>query len=489
MPTHEEIDRKMIRSSAWVALSSGGSQAITFAVMIVLARLLTPSSFGLVALASIPLFFLSYLQESGLGAAVIRRRTDVEHAAATQFVFATLVSVVLYAVSFAVAPLGARLFSEPQLTSVFRVLSLILIIRGLTATAAALLDRELAFAQRARGELGGSFVQSAVAVAMAVSGFGVWSLVGGQLAGAAVQGAIWWFVAPFRPSPMLASWRMLRELARYGRHITIGNVLGLVTDNADNAVIGRLLGAASVGVYNMAWRLANLPAVEISFIVGRVTFPLYATLQDDLPAFRRVFLTTLRRVTFVSIPVAFGILLAAEPLVIGIFGEKWRAAVAPLQILAVFGIVRTFAGITGAVFQACGRPQLIYWIGLGHAAVLFSMLFLLAPSHGVEGVAVAEVTAAVASAIPSYIFTIRTLDLGAHDFVSALERPLACTAAVAVAILGARAATNGAQAAVQLAAVAGVGTVVYAASMLTFGRSELRTITAAFRGGAAAGTS
>jgi PST family polysaccharide transporter/lipopolysaccharide exporter len=481
MPLRSDVERKLLHSSAWNALSYGGSQILTFLLMIVLARLLTPHAFGLVTLGSLPLLALNYLQESGLGAAVIRRRTDIERAAATQLVFSVLTSLLLYVGSFAAAPLLANVFSQPQLTSVFRVLALTLVVRGAMTVPATLLERELAFDKRARGDLAGITAQAVVSVACAAAGLGVWSLVAGQLTSIVVQASVYWAFSPFRPSPRLASWSMLRELGRYGRHITASNVILLVNDNADNAVIGRLLGASSVGVYNLAWRLSNLPATTISFIISRVTFAVYSTLQDDVEQFRAVFLTTLRRIAFLSIPLSLGILIAADPIVVGMFGEPWRPAVVPLQILAIFGMSRTVAGATSAVFQASGRPQLNAQIGVWHSAVLFSSLYLLARPYGVRGVAWAEVIASVASTLPCYFFALKILELPLRELASELTKPAACAAAVAAALLATKVGVSSLPAVLQLGILTAVGFAAYGAGILTFGRSELSTIRRASR--------
>ena len=223
------------------------------------------------------------------------------------------------------------------------MLALVLVIRGLGLVPGALIERDLVFARRARGELGGAAAQALVAVPLALSGFGVWSLVAGQLAGQTVQWAIFWAVTPLRPSPRLFDYRVLRELGRYGRHLTAANLVYFVEQNIDTATVGRLLGAADVGYYNMAWRLSNLPATGIGYVVGRVMFPTYATLQHDKPAFRDAFLTNVRRVTLVSLPVGVGILFGARPIVVALFGHRWEPAVHP-SVLALFGLIRAFSG-------------------------------------------------------------------------------------------------------------------------------------------------
>jgi O-antigen/teichoic acid export membrane protein len=306
----------------------------------------------------------------------------------------------------------------------------------------------------------------------------VWSLVAGQIANVVAQCSVYWAFSPFRPSPRLASWTMLRELGRYGRHITASNVILLVNDNADNAVIGRLAAAADVGVYNLAWRLSNLPATTFSFVVSRATFAMYSALQEDLDQFRAMFLTTLRRIAFLSIPLATGILIAADPIVVGIFGERWRLAVVPLQVLAIFGMSRSFAGATAAVFQASGRPQLNTQLGIWHSVVLFSSLYLLARPYGIRGVAWAEVAASVATVIPCYFFALRILELPLRQLLSEIAKPAACSVCVAAALLAAEmgVGVTALESIAELGVLVVVGAAVYGAGLLTFGRDELRTI-------------
>ena len=372
-----ELDRRLVRGSAWLALSVGGSQIVSLVVAAIVAHFVTPSAFGLVALASVAIVALTTLQESGLGLAIIHRRTDVERAAGTAFVFTVSTAIVLYAFAFVLAPWLAHVFRQPRLADVLRVLALVLIVRGLGLVPGAMIERELVFASRAKGELSGALVQALVAIPLAVKGFGVWSLVAGQLAGQGVQTVTFWAVTTLRPSPRLFSFRILRELSRFGRHVTAANIIYFLDTNLDTATVGRVLGSADVGFYNMAWRLASLPANGIGYIIGRVMFPAYATLQHDKAAFREVFLSNVRRVALFSLPVGIGILIAAQPIVIGLFGQRWEPAVAPLQILAVFALIHTFAGVTAPAIQAAGKPQLIVLLNVLHLGVLFAALIIL----------------------------------------------------------------------------------------------------------------
>jgi len=476
-----ELDRKLVRGSAWLALSFGGSQVVTFIVAAVLAHFVAPVDFGLVALASVAIVVATTLQESGLGLAVIRHRTDVDRAAGTVFVFNVFAGIVLYWLTFALAPLLADLFSQPRLTEVLRVLALVLVLRSFGIIPGAIIERELTFANRAKGELVGGMVQALVAIPLAVEGAGVWSLVAGQLAGQGVQSALFWVFTPLRPSPRLFSFALLRELGKFGRHMTAANLIALIDQNIDTVTVGRVVGTADVGFYNMAWRLSNLPATGIGYIVGRVMFPAYATLQHDRAAFRDAFLTNVRRVALFSLPVGVGILLAAHALVVGVFGARWEPTAVPLQILAVFGVLRAFAGTTAPVIQAAGRPQLIVFLNVWQLIVLCAGLFTLTPAYGINGAAVAVTLAAAAVLVPAMWFALRILELRLLELLENIERPALCSVPLAVCLVVLQFPTGGLADGVELALLVVCGTAVYLASALALARGELRTIAAAFR--------
>ena len=247
---------------------------LSFVSTLVLVRLLDPHAFGTVAVGMTLLAVFSQIQESGPRAP--RSSTDATDdpkvAASSVLVFAAVAGFALTVVTLALAPLYTRLLHVPDSTRFVQALALVLAIRGLSVVPGAILERELDFRSRARADLSGGAVQTAVAVGCAAAGLGAWSLVAGFLAGAATQGLVMWFRTPWRPSPFGASRSMLREMLRYGRFVTLTNVMVLVNTNVDNATVARFLGTGPLGVYNVAWRLAGLPNTVIGLIVGRVMF-------------------------------------------------------------------------------------------------------------------------------------------------------------------------------------------------------------------------
>ena len=221
----DDLDTKIMRSSAWAVLGYGGTQALSLLTMLLLARLLAPDDFGVVALALALLAVAQIAQESGLGAALIVYRGELRRAAACVLVFSPLVALLLYAVFFVGAPFAADFFDEPSLTSVLRVMALVLVLRGLTVMPLALLERSMRFGPITAVELSAGVAQAAAAIALAFAGAGVWSLVVGQLAFGFVR-VVWpGRSRRSRPSPFEAQRETLRELMRYGRHVGVANLV------------------------------------------------------------------------------------------------------------------------------------------------------------------------------------------------------------------------------------------------------------------------
>jgi O-antigen/teichoic acid export membrane protein len=475
------LDRAIVRSSAWVALSYGGRNALSMIGAIVLARLLDPRAFGLVAIALTITTILEHIQESGVGSALIQRRGDMKRAAASALVWSSCAGLLLGALCFAVAPYLARGFGAPGATNVIRAMSLLLVIRGVSIGPGSLLEREMNFRTRTFGELAGGFAQLGISVGLALAGFGVWSLVVGQLVATVVQSSILWVLAPWRPHPRDASMSVLREMLRYGRFVSLGNILGLINSTLDNFVVGRVLGAGALGVYSIAYRLGDFPTGVVGYIVGRVMFPAYSRLQDDLDAFRSAFVQNMERVALLALPTSIALLVYAKPIVSVLLGPKWLAAVAPLQILAVYTIVRSFVSPIGAVFQGAGKPHLVPLWALPQSVLFPIGLVVLVPRYGVNGAAVAVLVSFSASGIPALAACMRMLELRASALLLKLM-PLVVASAL---MGGAMELTLRLKAAPAVSLGAGilVGTAVYTAAVAALARPLLSAVWAGLRPG------
>jgi lipopolysaccharide exporter len=435
-PLDDELNRRIVRSSVWVGFGYGGSQILTFASTLVLVRILEPRDFGTVAVGLTLVAVISQIQESGLGAAFIHgRHRDPRVAAASVLVFAALAGVALTVVTVLVAPLYTRLLQVPESTPYVQALAALLAIRGLAVMPGAMLERALDFRSRTYAQFTGTMVQVAVAIGCAAANLGAWSLVAGLIAGASTQGAIFWLRAPSRPSPFAASRGTLRELLRYGRFVSGTNVMVVVNSNLDNAAVARFLGPASLGVYALAWRLAELPSTLIGLIVGRVMFSVYSRLQYDLRAVRAAYVQNLQRTTLLALPLTAALGIAAEPIVLGLLGSEWSGVIGPLRLLAVFGFIRLLVGPSGELFKGIGKPHLTLVTSIAFTVAAVPALLAFVPSRGPSGAALAMVIGISLSAVFALTLTFSALELRPVEFAISLARPAACAAIVAASLL------------------------------------------------------
>jgi O-antigen/teichoic acid export membrane protein len=478
----DDLDTKVMRSSAWAVLGYGGTHALSFVTMLVLARLLVPEDFGLVALAFSLLAVALIAQESGLGAALIVYRGDLRRAAAAVSIFSPLVACGLYVLCFAVAPVAADIFNEPRLTSVLRVMAFVVVLRGLAIMPLSLLEREMKFGPMTAIEVGAGVGQAATAIALGVAGAGVWSLVAGQLAFGLATMLLAWFFTPLRPSPFEARRETLRELMRYGRHVGVANLINYGNANAPTVVVGRVLGATALGYFSLASRLAAMPVSVLGNILGRGVFAAMSRVQDDSVRFRQIWLQNVQRLALLSTPTAIGLALVAEPLVIALLGEKWRPAIVPLQILALNGILRTFSATSGEVFQALHRPQLRVYAEGTYLALIVPGLVVGAHWGGIAGAALGVVLVNVAFGIGLLAVIMRLLHVSPAELTHAILKPVAGWALLAVTLLVLRPVVDELSSALALIALVGVGAVVYGVVVTLFARDILVTMWLSLRG-------
>lgn len=476
-----DIERQVVRGSAWIGLSHGGHTVLWMITLFVLARILDPADFGITSIAGTILIVVGHLQQGGVSSALVQRRTDARVAAASALVFSIAIGAVAYAVIFAAAPLAASFFHSARLDDVIRVLAIALAIRSVTWVGVGILERRLAFARAATGELAGAVAEMGLAIGFAVGGAGVWSIVFGQLGGAVVEGAVTWTLVRNRPSLRHFSLPVLLDLLRFGRYVSAGGLLVLFSATVDNLFVGRILGAHSLGFYALAYRLAAIPGAILGVVAERVTLPAYSLLQDNRAGFGRSYLANLQRLSLLALPLGVGLIVAANPIVEGLLGDRWAPAIGPLRVLAVYGVLESLAGTTSSVFQAANRPHLLPLTALVGLVTLIPMLYVLTSRHGTVGTAFAMLIGLTPVAGLRIVLACRIVGVRAGELARTLAPPVACAALLGLALLGLTAATADLGAAPALAVLISGGLVCYVLAASVLARGAVAPIVAGFR--------
>lgn len=408
----------------WVGISTAAKTFFKMLTRYILARMLLPADFGLVTMAYIAIDFLQMFREMGFSSALIYRKGDVRKAADTTFVTVILIAAVLFSVAFLAAPYVASFYRTAELTSVMRALSINILISALGQVQMSLLAKNLAFRERLLPDLVPTVAYGVVAVILALAGLGVWSLVIARLVNSVLTSLLAWVVVPWWRPRLRFDREAASELFDYGKHIMGSSLLIFWITKLDVTFIGRMLGAESLAYYGFAYDTANLPATHISRIIGQVLFPAYSKIQDDIVTLRRAFLRTLHYVSLLSIPMAAGMIAFAAPFVYTIYGERWAPAIVPLQILGIYGLLRSVAVNMGSVFKAGGKPNWLTYIAVGRLAVMGILLYPSARYYGIVGVSVLSAVVSIVDFVVSAALVNRVIHGRLVDYVRALGLPL-----------------------------------------------------------------
>jgi O-antigen/teichoic acid export membrane protein len=417
----------------WVGISTAVNTVFRMLIRYVLVRMLLPGQFGLVAMASMAIDFLQMFREMGFSSALIYRKGDVRKAADTMFISVMVIALVLFGLAYLSAPLVAVFFRAPELTSVLRVLAVSIVVSAFGQVQFSLLAKELAFRERLLPDLVPTIVYGVVAIALALRNMGVWSLVIASLVDAALTSLLSWLVVPWWRPTLHFDRQEARDLFDYGKHIVGSSLLIYVITNLDNTFVGRVLGEEALGIYKVAYDQANLPATQISKVIGHVLFPAYSKIQDDLETMRRAFTRTLHYVALMATPVTFGMIAFASPFIITLYGTNWSAAVLPLQILGVYGLLRSLAVNMGSVFRAGGKPQWLTYIAVFRLTVMGIFLYPATRYYGLLGVSVLSTLVSVGDFLISARLTNAIIGGKLGDYVSALWQPLVLSATATLA--------------------------------------------------------
>jgi O-antigen/teichoic acid export membrane protein len=311
-------------------------------------------------MAMVLVSILTVFQESGLHAALIHRQERLQEAVDTATAYTPFVGVFLCSVCLVGAPLVGRFFHHHEVTDLVRGLSVVFLLRAISQVPITLLQRELRFRAFAIVSLTGNLAQMTVAIVLAVRGAGAWSAIGGLIAFEAWCAIFMWLVCPMRPHPRRASLKTLRELLSYGRNIVGVNAAMMVYSYLDIAVVGRFLGAPSLGAYTIGYQSGKQAVANVTWASNQLIFPAYSKLQGDLVRFRAAYLRSLRFITIVSVPIALGLAAVSGEFIRVVYGQRWAAAVPVVAIMSILGLVLSVTATMGEVLKATGQPGLFF---------------------------------------------------------------------------------------------------------------------------------
>ena len=429
--TGETLAAQSVRSGAWLLARRASSNVIRLAALAVLSRHVSPSEFGLVAFAQVLLQFMTLGGETGVGVYVIQdRETDWKRRANQAFWLNLVFTAILLTVSMVAVRPVARWLGQADTVAILAGLGFAFFVRQLSTVPDALVRRNLDFRSLVIRDTISDLLTSTASVGLALSGWGVWSLVFPVMLSEPIRLAMIVKISRWRPSRPTGfdSWR---TISRFSWHSAVAQVLTLITNDTDTLLIGRFFGAAALGTYNMAWQLSNIVGRNLSTAVTSVSTSSLSVLKDSVPRLRAAYVRTLSLLASLGFPVLVVMFVCADDLIATVYGPKWQASVPFLRWFIVFALVRIISSPAGALCSVMSRPDLNSRFAAGFVPFYLAAI-AVGSRQGLLGVCIAVVCVRSVGAVVWLYWSGRLIGLTGGGIVESLRRPLLSSLIVAV---------------------------------------------------------
>lgn len=425
---------RVIAGGSWAFSLNIANRTVTILKLIILANLLAPVEFGLFGIGVLVLSTLSQLSQLGLDRALIQRREgNIDEFLDTVWVLRIARGVILFGVGFIAAPLIADWFGESGATNLIRVLVITALIVGVENPATTYFEKDLQFHRKFALKFPGTLISMIVAIAFATIYGSVWALVAGRIAGDLIRTISSYLLHPYRPRPDFDKQRAV-ELVNFGKWIAGSSILTYAITTADDVFVGWFFGASPLGLYQMAFRLSNAPATEITHTLQSVLRPTFSKLQTEEARLRQAMIQAAETVFIFVFPMGIGIFLVTEPFIRLVLGIQWVPMADAMKAFALIALLRASLSITGPLYEAIGRPDILTKTQAIGSVGMLASLYPLSIHYGILGTAAATgVRFVFAGPIALYYLFTHT-ELTPQDFAHPLLYPLGASTLMAICV-------------------------------------------------------
>ncbi len=429
------ITRKQILFGLkWTAGARFGSQIITWAITLLIIRLLSPEDYGLMAMATVCVAFMIMVAEAGLKPALIQRQEIDETMLRQAFGIVIVMNLGLMIILNLLAPMIAGFFAEERLIKILHVLSLGFLFIAIATIPGVILERELKFKNLALVELMAGVSTSVLTLILAFAQYGIWALVYGYIFSGLFRALAFNLTAPFYKLPIF-SLQGMKSLLFFGGTMSVSRILWFFFSQIDIIIVGRLLGKEALGFYSVAMHLASLPVQKVAAIMNRVSFPVFSRIQHERESIRSYAIKGIRALSFTAFPILWGISSIANEFIMLFLGQKWQNAILPVQLLSLMLPLRMIMIFLATVIDAIGRPD----VGVKNvllASIIMPIAFLIGSQWGIVGVAVAWVTVYPVVLVINIHRMLLVIGLRLNYFFQIIAPALGSTVGMYVAVWG-----------------------------------------------------
>lgn len=373
-----------IKGISWMSAFRIITRALSFIKTVVLARVLNPAQFGVFGIASLILALLEMLTESGINIFLVQSKREIREYLNSAWVVSILRGIIICLLIIASSPLISSFFRTPAALPVMLTISLVPLIRGFINPAVVQFQKNLDFQKEFWFRTGLFFVDASVSIIFSIMTQSVFSLVWGLMAGAILE-VILSFIL-IKPIPRFSIEKeYFSEIFHKGKWVTAFGIFNYIAQEGDNAVVGRMMGTPSLGIYQMAYKIATLPISEVTDVVSKVVFPVYARIGGDLTRLKSAFLKSTLAIIVSTVIMGTFIFVFAQEIVYYLLGNAWITAVPVLKVLAIFGVLRAISGSASSLFLGVGKQQFVTLMTAVRFLGLMLTIFPLVQTYGLVG--------------------------------------------------------------------------------------------------------
>ena len=377
---------RTIRSGIWISFASAVIRVLEFVRSIVLARLLVPELFGVMAIVLCVRGAVDVVTSTSFKSALIYKQEDIEETANTAWTLNIIRGVFLFVLMLVIAPYVSVFYNEPSLNFAIRFIAFSLLVESFSNINTVILEKSLNYRSITTAKIVSSFINITVVLLLAYVYQNIWSLLIGNFLSSCFNVISTYIIQPKKPKFKFNK-TVAADLFQYAKYVTGTGILVFFTLTMADIVLGKLLSLKELGYYSYAFTLANLPTTHITAVVSEIIFSAYNAIKSDVAKLKVVFLKIFRIISIVAVPAGVGIYALADEIIIVMLGPDWQPAIAPLRVLVFFGVIRSLAATTGPILTAVGKPKVVFWIVFSKFCFIACLIYPSIKYYGTVGAA------------------------------------------------------------------------------------------------------
>lgn len=460
----------VVKGFLWVGTGNFLGQLISWVSTIVVIRLLSPSDYGLMAMATSFLAFLALMSELGIGASIIQAKEITEEQIRHIFGLVVVSSGIFMIIGHFGAPLVALFYSEPRVVPLMRVMNLTFLLTALYIVPQSIFIRQMNFKIKSQIDIAASVCGAILTVGFALNGAGVWTLVVSPLFGHFFRAVSFNVVSGAWLSPLF-SYRRTKPFMNFGLTITGDRLANFLYSQADTIIVGKFLGNGLLGIYAVALNLASIPMEKVLPIITQVSFASYSRIQSEMDRIGKNIFRTIHAISFVGFPLFFGMASVAPVAIRFILGEKWEAIVVPFQMLCLIMPFKALSPLLPPAVFAIGKPK-VNLVNMVITAFVMGVAFLVGVQGGIIGVCIAWIIAYPIVFLITARRSLNALGLSLNDFLSEIKFPFFASLLMLICLELMKAALALSESIGSLMILSLFGAAIYAILILVFKREE-----------------